>query len=827
MTSGQISSGLDLTYASSIITSQKPTERELDLLFEAMHDDYIGGQPSAAPRTAPAAPAPQVLQTPTTSTTTEDNAPTPTNSSSQAVDTLNTSQDIDELHQQQHVQQQDDQAQLQPKAVAENDPNAMFDWNTFVNPFASPSTREPSRPVLTRNQLRTDGEMCIYALSVSTMEPINVKEAMTDPGWIDLMQEELLQFNRLDVWELVPLPDNIKPLTLKWLFKNKLDEENMVIRNKTRLVVRGYHQEEGIDFKESFAPAARMEVIRIFLAYAAHKLFIIFQMDVKTVFLHGSLKEDVYVCQPECFIDVDHPSHVYKLTKARYGLKQAPRAWYDELSKFLIQNHFSKGTIDPTLFIRRFDDDILVVQVYVDNIIFGSTNPSYQSPHGIFINQSNYLLEILKKYGMETCDPIGTPMETKNKLDLNKNETLVDATKYQSIIGALMYLTSSRPDIVHATCLCARLLQEYFRWNSILRQKAGELVLEETRLYGVVNYGSRICVFIRMLCPSSLDAETAKCKYVARNTGNGRKNEENVDSYEGLRNHSFVGYPFDYRVTLGFGSIAGGLDLVNPVIRLPIECGINSGTREDNIIEGINIDDLTIEQYLRLTQENQTPYMVKKDMELDEEVRYTTDEESVTSKHEALDFAHTDNARSLEDELSSEEDLDKCLKAEMEKHLSMQDEKNKEDALIAIIKSIRDECRVIHKNKRISAPEVDLKKSSKDIEDTINNDKFTSNFPYKSSLEELNPGGFLLPFTIDIYNSYVMANIDASNNVMPRSICEYLMLANLEEAYLSVEMDDLTQQETLGTMKNVLVKIDKFEFLCDFVVADMLKILEK
>nr|GEY72942.1 ribonuclease H-like domain-containing protein [Tanacetum cinerariifolium] len=133
-------------------------------------------------------------------------------------------------------------------------------------------------------------------------------------------------------------------------------------RNKSRLVVRGYRQEEGIDFKESFAPVARMEAIRIFLAYVAHKSFMVFQMDVKTAFLHGSLKEDVYVCQPEGFIDYDHPSHVYKLKKALYGLKQAPQAWYDELSKFLLQNHFFKGTIDPTLFIRRFQDDILVVQ---------------------------------------------------------------------------------------------------------------------------------------------------------------------------------------------------------------------------------------------------------------------------------------------------------------------------------------------------------------------------------------------------------------------------------------------------------------------------------
>ncbi|GJY18793.1 retrovirus-related pol polyprotein from transposon TNT 1-94 [Tanacetum coccineum] len=157
-------------------------------------------------------------------------------------------------------------------------------------------------------------------------ETKNVKEAMTDPTCIDLMQEDLLQFKRLDVWVLVPPPDNIKPLTLKWLFKNKLDEENMVIRNKTRLVVRGHCQEEGIDFEESFASVAKMETIRIFLAYFTYKSFNVFQMDVKTAFLHGLLKEDVYACHPEGFIDADYPSHVYKLKKALYGLKQAPRA---------------------------------------------------------------------------------------------------------------------------------------------------------------------------------------------------------------------------------------------------------------------------------------------------------------------------------------------------------------------------------------------------------------------------------------------------------------------------------------------------------------------
>nr|GEW18976.1 hypothetical protein [Tanacetum cinerariifolium] len=353
MTSGQISSGLYLTYALSTITTQQPTKGELDLLFKAMYDDYIGGQPSAASRTVLAAQAHQVRQTSTTSTSIAYTASTPTNSSSQATNVPNSSQDVDGLKtQQKHAQQQENQASFQSKTVADNVPNAMFDANTFVNPFATPS-------------------------KMRTMELKNVNEAMTDPAWIKSMQEELLQFKRLDIWVLVPAPDNITTLTLKWLFKNNNDDENTVIQNKSRLVVRGYRQEEEIDFKESFTWVARMEAIRIFLAYAAHKSFTVFQMDVKTAFLHGSLKEDVYVCQPKGFIDADHPSHVYKLKMALYGLKQVPRAWYDELSMFLIQNHFFKGTIDLTLFIRRFDDDILLVQVYVNDIIFGSTHPRH------------------------------------------------------------------------------------------------------------------------------------------------------------------------------------------------------------------------------------------------------------------------------------------------------------------------------------------------------------------------------------------------------------------------------------------------------------------
>ncbi|GKD03171.1 retrovirus-related pol polyprotein from transposon TNT 1-94, partial [Tanacetum coccineum] len=154
--------------------------------------------------------------------------------------------------------------------------------------------------------------------------------------------EELHQFDRLDVWELVDRPLCKNVINLKWLWKNKRDEENTVIRNKSRLVAKGYAQKEGIDFEESFAPVARLEAVRLFIAYAAHKSFIVYQMDVKTTFLYGPLKEEVYVNQPDGFVDPYHPDKVYRLKKALYGLKQAPRAWYDELSKFLVSKGFSK-----------------------------------------------------------------------------------------------------------------------------------------------------------------------------------------------------------------------------------------------------------------------------------------------------------------------------------------------------------------------------------------------------------------------------------------------------------------------------------------------------
>ncbi|GKA55701.1 retrovirus-related pol polyprotein from transposon TNT 1-94 [Tanacetum coccineum] len=269
---------------------------------------------------------------------------------------------------------------------------------------------------------------------------------------IEAMQDELNEFERLEVWELVPCLDKVMVITLKWIYKVKLDELGGILKNKARLVARGYRREEGINFEESFALVARLEAIRIFPAFASHMNMIVYQMDVKTAFLNDMLCEEVYVSQPDRFADPDNPNHVYKLKKALYGLKQAPRAWYDLLSKFLLSQEFSKGTVDHTLFIRRQGKDILLVQIYVDDIIFASSTPELS----IFLNQSKYALESLKKYGMESSSPVDTPMVEKSNLDKDPQGKDVGPTHYRGMVGTLMYLITSRPELTFVVCMCAR-----------------------------------------------------------------------------------------------------------------------------------------------------------------------------------------------------------------------------------------------------------------------------------------------------------------------------------------------------------------------------------
>ncbi|GJY57475.1 putative ribonuclease H-like domain-containing protein [Tanacetum coccineum] len=269
-----------------------------------------------------------------------------------------------------------------------------------------------------------------------------------------------LQFKLQEVWTLVDLPIGKRAIGSKWVFRNKKDERGIVIRNKARLVAQGYTQEEGIDYDEVFAPVARIEAIRLFLAYALFKDFVVYQMDVKSAFLYGKIKEEVYVCQPPGFEDPDFPDRVYKVEKALYGLHQAPRAWYETLSTYLLDNEFQRGKIDKTLFIKRYKGDILLVQVYVDDIIFGSTKKELcnafeklmhekfqmssmgeltfflglqvkQKKDGIFISQDKYVDEILKKFGFTEVKTASTPMETQKPLLKDEDGEEVDVHIYQ------------------------------------------------------------------------------------------------------------------------------------------------------------------------------------------------------------------------------------------------------------------------------------------------------------------------------------------------------------------------------------------------------------
>nr|GFA05606.1 retrovirus-related Pol polyprotein from transposon TNT 1-94 [Tanacetum cinerariifolium] len=456
MTPGTISSGLMRT--SSPSTSYVPPSRnDWDLLFQPMFDELLNPPPSIvnqAPKViAPIAEGiPRVHADSTgspSSTTVDQDAPSSSKShTTTEIQSLVIPQDVG-----------DDNIDMEV-AYMGNDP-------LFGVPIPEVTSTQSSLMASPQLIVQTNHPMPHHNSKWTKDHPLNN---------IITMQEELNEFKRLEVWELVPRLDQVMVITLKWIYKVKLDELEGILKNKARLVTRGYRQEEGIHFEESFALVARLDAIRIFLAYATHKNMVVYQMDVKTAFLNSNLREEVYVSQPNGFVDPDNPNHVYKLKKALYGLKQAPRAWYDTLSSFLLSQDFSKGLVDPILFIRRNGNDLLLVQIYVDDIIFAASTLELcdlfdnlmcsnfkmsmmgkisfflglqisQSLRGIFINQSKYALESLKKYGFESCNLVDTPMVEKSKLDEDREGKAIDPSHYRGMIGTLLYLTASRPDL--------------------------------------------------------------------------------------------------------------------------------------------------------------------------------------------------------------------------------------------------------------------------------------------------------------------------------------------------------------------------------------------
>nr|GEV12545.1 hypothetical protein [Tanacetum cinerariifolium] len=346
------------------------TSNELDLLFSLMFDELLNGSTQVVSKSSavPTVDAPYQCQQQLTTPLNIHSTPEPTCQDLTQAPTVTSIENIN-----------------QAKIITKN---AQVEDDEFINIFCTlvQDKGEPSFRHVDSSNMHTFYQRQPSEHHWMEDHP-NIKEAMADSVWIESMQEELYQFNRL---------------------------------------------EEGVDFEESFALVARLEAVQLFITYAAHKSFTVYQMDVKTTFLYSPLKEEVYVNQPDRFVDPYHPDKVYHLKKALYGLKQAPKAWYDELSNFLVSKGFFKGEL-------KF---FLGIQIN-------------QSPRGIFINQAKYAQEILIKHGMTLCDIIGTQMATKH-LDVDLSGTSIDQTKYRSMVRALVYLTASRPDIVHTTCYCSR-----------------------------------------------------------------------------------------------------------------------------------------------------------------------------------------------------------------------------------------------------------------------------------------------------------------------------------------------------------------------------------
>nr|GFA05325.1 putative ribonuclease H-like domain-containing protein [Tanacetum cinerariifolium] len=333
--------------------------------------------------------------------------------------------------------------------------------------------------------METAIQYCLFSCFLSQEEPKKIVDALKDLSWVEAMQQELLQFKIQNVWVLVDCPSGVRPIKTKWVLKNKKDVRDIVIRNKARLVAQGHTQEEGIDYEEVFAPVAKIEAIRLFLAYASYMGFNVYQMDVKSTFLYGTIDEEVYVMQPSVFQDTRFPHRVYKVENAMYGLHQALRAWYGTLSKYLLDNSFQRGIIEQTLFIWKHKREFLLVQVYVDDIIFGSSNPKLcrefealmhdkfqmsamgelnfslglqvlQKKDGIFLSQDKYISDILKKYGYTDIRAAKNPMDRKNPWGKDGTGKDVEFHLYRSMIRSLIYLTTSRPDIMFDVCACAR-----------------------------------------------------------------------------------------------------------------------------------------------------------------------------------------------------------------------------------------------------------------------------------------------------------------------------------------------------------------------------------
>ncbi|KAL0388509.1 UNVERIFIED_CONTAM: Retrovirus-related Pol polyprotein from transposon RE2 [Sesamum radiatum] len=320
------------------------------------------------------------------------------------------------------------------------------------------------------------------------LEPENFETAVKHKVWVQAMEEEIKMIEKNNTWELTDRPKDKEVIGVKWIYKTKLNADGSIQKHKARLVAKGYSQLPGIDYTETFAPVARLDTIRALIAIAANKKWKIYQMDVKSAFLNGYIDEEIYVEQPQGFIAKGSEEKVLRLKKALYGLKQAPRAWYSRIDKYFMDRGFRRSLSEPTLYIKSQGNDTLIVSLYVDDLIYTGNNEKMiqvfkedmmktfemsdlglmhfflgieinQEKEGIFICQWKYTETLLKKFKMESCKTVTTPLVTGEKYQKEDGSQKVDGSMYRSLIGSLLYLTATRPDIMFATCLLSRFMQ--------------------------------------------------------------------------------------------------------------------------------------------------------------------------------------------------------------------------------------------------------------------------------------------------------------------------------------------------------------------------------
>uniref|UniRef100_A0A2N9FTN5 Integrase catalytic domain-containing protein n=1 Tax=Fagus sylvatica TaxID=28930 RepID=A0A2N9FTN5_FAGSY len=407
------------------------------------------------------------------------------------------------------------------------------------NTATAPSQSTNTHPMVTRS--KAHAHQCHISLKpIDPTEPKSMKSALQNLHWQQAMRDELHALHQNKTWSLVPRQADMNIVGSRWVFKTKLKSDGSIERFKARLVAKGYNQLEGLDFHETFSPVIKPTTIRLVLSLAITKGWSLRQLDVKNAFLHGHLKEVVYMEQPPGFSDPINPTHVCHLHKAIYGLKQAPRAWFDRFSSFLLQIGFYCSPADSSLFVFRSSSHTILLLVYVDDIIVTSDHPSHlstlitklssefamkdlgplnyflgvQVSHfggGLFLSQHKYAKEILAKASMTDCKPIGTPLAQKHHLQL-EGGPLVNATNYRSIVGALQYLTLTRPDLTHAVNLVCQFMHQ----PSTTHFQAVKRILRY--LQGTVDYGIRLLSHSSLTLYGFSDADWAGCPDTRRST---------------------------------------------------------------------------------------------------------------------------------------------------------------------------------------------------------------------------------------------------------------------------------------------------------------------